>query len=862
MNKPVAVPRLNLAPKRRKPLSLRNPLDYLQLLYWVFFFPQALRWYVETFAEEKELYDCKTWIEKGQWWRNAHIQRNFWLQGLFLTALVPVLITWVVSCLGVPVSSFGVAFGIAFGVAFGVAFSSVGNVALAVTYSIEFSIAGGVAGGVLAGSDARSTLSFFILFVEKGIAFSNIEGVAYGIACGVMFGVVFGVTLGVTDDLRSGISYYVPSDQYGSAYSFAFGIASGFAYGITGGLANGIAYGTACFLVLIGTYCLVVLRLETWAVTALYRGLSKYRLKFLSRTTFVPLPRLTKQILSWANHDWIRAVQNINELLAYTRQHKPVIDAITQYLSKLPGDVLLLRVSQLAVEPFDWDTIRYASMPVQRLKDSTESLDTPAQSAALGFWYLHEEQPREAAAAFALVRNLPHGAEMHQLATCLVLASTTEQLNDSRLVSGLTIPTTPLMRSDTWPAISRFRSVVDDAQIIFQSYSRSVRFSALNRALGKLTEITQRIDRVPQAERKLVATIAESWKKKLLDVIPDTWEIIHTQPVHNPYVAGDPVEGSLFVGRTDIIKQLEELWLMSNQLQSVVLYGHRRMGKTSILKNLSSYLRQQHQRRLHQPTQLRHRLSQTKAKAKCLIAISDVISQTLSISPTLRQRLSYGSPPSLSNASSVPLANGYNQDQGLIIALDEFEKIEELISTGALSKDFLGFLRGLLQEHANIAFAFAGLHTLEEMTEDYFNPLFASILPIRIGFFTLGETRQLLANPAEDFTLDYQPEALNEIYRLTAGQPYLTQLIGFQLVRHYNHQVFEEGRERSPIFTPEDLTIVIHQSDFFAKGRYYFTGVWNQAAQDASGQQAILKVLSQERRGIQHVRDPPTKQTF
>ena len=38
------VPRLDLAPKLKKPLSLSNPLDYLRLLYWVFFFPQALRW--------------------------------------------------------------------------------------------------------------------------------------------------------------------------------------------------------------------------------------------------------------------------------------------------------------------------------------------------------------------------------------------------------------------------------------------------------------------------------------------------------------------------------------------------------------------------------------------------------------------------------------------------------------------------------------------------------------------------------------------------------------------------------------------------------------------------------------------------
>ena len=51
------VPRLDLAPKLKRPLSLWNPLDYLRLLYWVFFFPQALRWYVNTLADELGVYD-------------------------------------------------------------------------------------------------------------------------------------------------------------------------------------------------------------------------------------------------------------------------------------------------------------------------------------------------------------------------------------------------------------------------------------------------------------------------------------------------------------------------------------------------------------------------------------------------------------------------------------------------------------------------------------------------------------------------------------------------------------------------------------------------------------------------------------
>jgi len=168
--------------------------------------------------------------------------------------------------------------------------------------------------------------------------------------------------------------------------------------------------------------------------------------------------------------------------------------------------------------------------------------------------------------------------------------------------------------------------------------------------------------------------------------------------------------------------------------------------------------------------------------------------------------------------------------------------------------------------NSKIAFAFAGLHTLEEMTADYFQPFFASVIPIHVGFMEPAVTRQILANPSlvnpninkddlentEDFLLDYKPEALDKIYQLTHGQPYLVQLIGFVLVRRYNDQVFELGRKRDQVFTVEDVEAVIDNNDFFKRGRYYFEGVWSQAKQGAKGQQAILEVLAPIAEGLSY----------
>lgn len=317
-----------------------------------------------------------------------------------------------------------------------------------------------------------------------------------------------------------------------------------------------------------------------------------------------------------------------------------------------------------------------------------------------------------------------------------------------------------------------------------------------------------------------------------------------SQAVTNPYIIGNPVEGNLFVGREDILRQLEELWVRSQQLQSVVFYGHRRMGKTSILRNVANYAGAQ-VRVIYANLQRLGDISQ--GVGEVLIAISDEIATALQLPPPEDKAML--ELPYRTFERYLKKVVAEIDRQGVIIALDEFEVIEELIEAGKIPSGFMGYLRGLVQMSSKIAFAFAGLHTLEEMTADYFQPFFASVIPIRVGFLTAGSTGQLLANPGEDFPLEYHRSALDQIYGLTAGQPYLVQLIGFQLVRRYNDQVFELGRTRDPVFTVEDTEAVIND-DLFARGRYYFTGVWGQAAQGPSGQQDIIRAIVPHREGL------------
>ncbi|AFY56692.1 ATPase [Rivularia sp. PCC 7116] len=329
--------------------------------------------------------------------------------------------------------------------------------------------------------------------------------------------------------------------------------------------------------------------------------------------------------------------------------------------------------------------------------------------------------------------------------------------------------------------------------------------------------------------------------------------------------------GEKFVGRKEVMRQLEELWVMGEQLQSVVIYGHRRMGKTSILRNaansVGSGVRVAYVNMLNAG-------NISEGVGEVLMAICDAVSEAVNIPPPDDDKLLKLPERTFERYLKQVVENLRETSlQGLIIAIDEFEIIEELIAAEKIPQNFLGYLRGLLQMNSQVAFAFAGLHTLEEMTADYFQPFFASVIPIHVGFMERAVTRQILANPVqfsdnnvetlnltspdvtsleEDFLLDYKPEALDKIYEFTHGQPYLVQLIGFVLVRRYNDQVFELGRKRDPVFTVEDVEAVINNTEFFKRGRYYFEGVWSQAAQGADGQQAVLRVLAPHPEGLSY----------
>lgn len=864
------VPRLNLAPKLNRPLSLRDPVDYLRLLRWALFFPQALRWYVEQFgAPEYQVTRGRRAI--GRALRHDPVQRRLVVQAIVIPFPVVVSLVLILQIFGVTLDWFGVTFGVVGGVAFGVTLGlaiSVGlgrvgdptpdwtlgvvsGVAAIVSLGLSAGVGLGVGGGVALGVTGNVVgLGLTVGIVPQtvvGVAFWAIWGVLFGIAAGVAFGRAGGITFGATSDVAFGVTS-------GMAFTVAAGSAIGVAFGLVVGTKVGWGAGAA-FSLLVG---LIVARLPDWPLAYLMLRLNPHS-GGGSRMAWLPLPGLQQRLQDWLEADWEAGVHNINQFLTYTLQFTPAVHAVNAVLERLPHDQLLGRAAALTEGPFYWNMLHFSlsrlrpqlwrraldwilNVPTlltgRREPQFVVQLptDTPAQAACAGFWAWHEGKATQAVEAFAVVRHLRHGLELHGIAQAIVSAQAAIDLTDlvawEEAMAWLESLSGPALRPDTSNVLKILRTVAADARVAQESRAPLNRSAALGRANAALTRLIETVEIIcPYPEWRFVREIAAKWRDLVSLAGGVVGEQVLREPTLNPYegYSGLPVTGPTFLGRADILRQIETRWATGNLFQPLILYGHRRMGKSSILHNLT--------RRAAPGTLLVYLDMQDAGwvdhTGELLLDLAEALHRV-----ALEARLEIGSPPAEADYADLGTArralNGLldrldarmAEGRHLILAVDEFELVEAGIDDGHVDAGFLPYLRAINQRYGWLALIFAGLHTLDEMGRDYRSAFYGQAEHLRVGYLDHESAMRLITQPHPDFALEYTPDLCQELYRLTCGQPYLLQRLCWELVNRWNERFLQEDSDIPRLLTLEDLEPVL-TPDFYRGAGYYFDGVWS-----------------------------------
>lgn len=80
---------------------------------------------------------------------------------------------------------------------------------------------------------------------------------------------------------------------------------------------------------------------------------------------------------------------------------------------------------------------------------------------------------------------------------------------------------------------------------------------------------------------------------------------------------------------------------------------------------------------------------------------------------------------------------------------------------------------------------FSGSHRLDEL-QPYWSDYLIGTRTLPISYLQPAEARELIQRPVPSFPDIYTPEAVDEILRLTRGQPYLVQLLCSCVVEYIN----------------------------------------------------------------------------
>jgi len=808
-------------------LQLYNPLDYLRLLYWVYFRPSLLRYYIRKV--EPDLYSRKGWKMLLMVLRKYPVLRNLMIQAIILPFMLS--------------GSFGISLSI---------------------FDFQFSW-WKIALGAIEG-------------VALGVASIVIGGVAYGLLYGMAFGVAVCIAGGITVSIAYCVAEYA---AFGVIVFAAFGVIVSVAYGVAGGVAYGIAGGTVIIRLLPFYPLEFILAWMYWHRAAMHPKSAIVMLKkspvFFDELQVICQPYLFRLLLLACQNDLgegLRCIRYVaqNPFQSWAAQrtlrtlmeepHEQAFDIIYRILTDPCFDefhteptypiaekyIPTVRVVLLAEVACLWtSTGRVIERVVWRTTNGLRWRGESEVTKLAGAYYdLLTNQPNlaELLPTFEATRQKRHGEEVYRsfqsISAFLDHKDLAEISQASEKLTWMKSLPEPPLRPKVLEVLRRLGGIAQEISVYQHASSRGSQASALLRAYERLDKLGRFIEsELHEPERKLLVAVVEQWRLIIASEGGKVGERELKEPIDTPYVAGNPVSGELFVGRQDIFRRIEELWAGSVEY-AVVLYGHRRMGKSSILRNLGVHFGGDTMLVYFDMQRVGIVQNTAELLFNAALEIYDALEEAGMSGLTEPQLADFTKSWSGGFNAFLRRVEKVLSSKRLVFAIDEFELIEQNIADGIVEERFLVYLRGLIQGVDWLTLAFAGLHTLHGMTKDYWFPFYGSVEMIKVSYLSHAAAKELIENPTDDFIIDYEPEATTLIIELTNGQPYLVQLVCHCLVTRLNHLIFDEEQEREPRIGVEDVKAVL-QEDFFDRGNYYFSGVWGQAKED---ERRILQVMA------------------
>lgn len=266
--------------------------------------------------------------------------------------------------------------------------------------------------------------------------------------------------------------------------------------------------------------------------------------------------------------------------------------------------------------------------------------------------------------------------------------------------------------------------------------------------------------------------------------------------IPNPYVVGTPIRTSdMFYGRQEDLNWISDQLARSGNVM-VVLYGARRVGKTSLL----------------------HQINSERTTARILPFFFDTqqlvpeINSNSDFYHVLTRDMLFQIPEKLPGFKAPFIAadrftpqtfrnlleflRDAEPEKKPVLLFDEMENLEYKLARGDLTSDILLFLAGLLDSNIPISFVITGSNMLEAKKLPDWAILVPKTVSRKIGLLESGDALRLIEDPAKSYFV-YDDGIPDQILRMTAGHPYYTQVVCQAQIDYLNNKhEFAMGQEQ------------------------------------------------------------------
>lgn len=314
----------------------------------------------------------------------------------------------------------------------------------------------------------------------------------------------------------------------------------------------------------------------------------------------------------------------------------------------------------------------------------------------------------------------------------------------------------------------------------------------------------------------------------------------------NPYVMGSPLSPArghkVFFGRAGLIDQIARQ--VSTHGNVILLEGNRRAGKTSILKHLEGCTAIPGWLAVYASLQATDGAEGQagvptaeifREIARCIAMAALPLNIDVQL-PDGSEVLKGSKPLGVARAchkgisSETPFADFREYLEsvfsaleplrlGVLLMLDEFDKLQEGIDNKVTSPQVPENIRYLIQNYPKFSAILTGSRRLKRLREEHWSALYGLGTSISVSTLDAEGARQVVTEPVRGL-LTYSTEAVDRVVELTASQPFLIQCLC--------NRVFEYATKSKARSITLDLVNEVAAD--LVRDNEHFASLWDYAA--------------------------------